>query len=238
MKLWSGLVFLVALASGVTAEIITTRDGRSFTNAEVIRWDAASVTLKYSGGIERVRLATLTAEIQKQFGFDVEKANQLVKDERATATAVRAREIEQKEYLRDVGSKLIVGGKLVDAEKVLMKNLSVYIRSRRPDGTEVELTSVTPAEYTAVSSRTDRLAHIGGRVGGASPSMPTMLKTGGGQRVRTGEMAILLDYRGSASPGELVSLQLVETDSTDDGWRAFYVVSDDFTFEQWRRSKR
>lgn len=68
------ILVLLAIATRGLAEDIVTTTGKVLKNAEIIKVETDSVTIKHSGGTERVPLAELPPAIQKKHGLDPQGA--------------------------------------------------------------------------------------------------------------------------------------------------------------------
>ena len=83
---------LAFAAMSVSAVDITTLDGREFKNAKILRQEPDRITIVYPNGGATIYLRDLTDDLQKQFGYNPQQAQQYRQDKRdlqaiaATAT--------------------------------------------------------------------------------------------------------------------------------------------------------
>jgi hypothetical protein len=243
MKYLATLGLFLSVALCVRAGDITTLDGHTFKDATILRHDAATATIRYASGIERVSLTNLPIELQQEFGFDPAKAAELLKRERVADAARTAAQSEHWQYERDLQSKVMIGTQLVDRTSIRVTRMRFFIAAKNAQtmnlaGGPAHGTSVDLAEQDVVLSPTmprDRMSHIGGFVGGGagyavSPAAPPTYH-------RTEKVAFLLDYYPTEPVGSLIEVDAAEDNRLPSGAVTFVVPKSSFTFEQWRAAR-
>ncbi len=73
---------LLLAAMSIPAVDIQTLDGREFKNAKILRQEPDRITIAYPRGGATLYLRELTADLQKQFGYDPQQARQYRQDTR------------------------------------------------------------------------------------------------------------------------------------------------------------
>jgi hypothetical protein len=229
IKITLTLVLLSILAVQLQAEDFTLRDGRTITNATVLRSDAASVTLKLDGGIERVEISQMPENVQRRFNYDPAKAAALRQQE-ATALAKKSTtDALRLQFQRDSQSKLIIHGKLIDRASVTVKHLHVFVRAvgiKEP----LDIDGSTSIGCT-VKLGEKKLAVFGV----PTPTNPNTRTAAAEYWAATGDEVFLRDFVPAVQVGAQLEVDCVEDNPVLSGIRSFLVIQP-FTFEEWKKA--
>ena len=71
-RILSALVALLSVAHADTIPLFTTRDGKTYQNAQITRTDATNATVEHDAGTTAIPLEQLPPEIQKRLGYKTE----------------------------------------------------------------------------------------------------------------------------------------------------------------------
>src|SRR4030095_9703365 len=94
------LLILVAAATSALAADITTRDGTTYSNVEIIGVDRDGIRVMHSKGVAKLRFEELPDALQKQYHYDAAKVGAFrkqIEDARKAAAAQAATAQQQRE---------------------------------------------------------------------------------------------------------------------------------------------
>ena len=122
MKYWKTALSIFALSASLAlAEDLRTTKGKEYKNATVSRVEPDGIVIKFKGGIVKILFTELPKDIQKGFGYDVDK----IEAEQAAARAAEEKRIEEQRAAEE---------KRIDQEKAAERE-----RAEREKNAEADL---------------------------------------------------------------------------------------------------
>lgn len=94
------LLFLASMCNATDTNVffkVLETQGRNYTNATVKSFTPSHLTVYHGGGIARVEISDVSPEIQKQFGYNAEKATEYETEQQKTAKEKANKERQQKQ---------------------------------------------------------------------------------------------------------------------------------------------
>jgi len=122
VKYWKTALSIFALSASLAlAEDLRTTKGKEYKNATVSRVEPDGIVIKFKGGIVKILFTELPKDIQKRFGYDVDK----IEAEQAAARAAEEKRIEEQRAAEE---------KRIDQEKAAERE-----RAEREKNAEADL---------------------------------------------------------------------------------------------------